>query len=294
MVREDRYLKDYLDHIRDIKMFSPHTVKAYRQDIEQFFAFFSELGQEVSRDTIRSFIHAASQKSGNKRTISRKIYAIKSFYIYLLKTGKIASNPFDGISTPRVEKRLPQILTENEMLIFLDRLPEINFLELRNKAIFEFLYATGLRISELTHLKIADIRFDEGLVRVMGKGKKERIVPFNRKAKGILLRYLQEARKKFKGDQAYVFLNARGNKITERSVERILQKCYRELMNSDKHVYPHLFRHSFATHLLQRGADLRVIQELLGHSNLVTTEKYTSLNYSDLLSVYRHFHPRGE
>lgn len=293
MVRESRHLKDYLDHLRDIKKFSPHTVKAYRQDIAQFFDYFTEHKKRVGRDTIREFIAFIFSKTRNKATISRKIYAIKSFYVYLKRNGRIDHNPFDGISTPKTDKKIPQILTEREMNSFLDHLPEADFLEIRNKAIFEFLYATGLRVSELTGLKIIDISFSEGLVRVLGKGKKERIVPFHHRAGELLVRYLREARKKFKKEAEYVFLNARGGKITERSVERILEKIFRETMNSDKAVYPHLFRHSFATHLLQRGADLRVIQELLGHANLTTTQKYTSLNYTDLESAYRKFHPRG-
>jgi tyrosine recombinase XerC len=293
MVRESRYLDDYLQQLQDIRKFSPHTVKAYRQDIEQFLDYFKENNLKVQRDTIRDFIAFIFKRTRNKATVSRKIYAVKSFFAYLLRNGKIDKNPFDGISTPRTDRKIPQILTEKEMMAFLDRLPEANFLEIRNKAIFEFLYATGLRISELTGLKIGDISMAEGLVRVLGKGKKERIVPFHSQARQMLLKYLREAGKKSKREIEFVFLNARGGKITERSVERILDKTYKEVMDSDKKVYPHLFRHSFATHLLQRGADLRVIQELLGHANLTTTQKYTSLNYKDLEASYRQFHPRG-
>jgi integrase/recombinase XerC len=286
-------LTDYLDYLQHIKKFSPHTVKAYKQDIQQFLDYFQEAKLSVDKENIRDFISVVFLKTKKKTTVARKIYAIKSFYIYLLQKGKIAKNPFDAIGTPKVDKVLPEILTEREMLEFLDRLPEDTFLHLRNKAIFEFLYATGLRISELTGLKLVDINFDEELVRVLGKGKKERIVPFHDHAKEILLKYLAEAKRQFKTSIEYIFLNSKGKKITDRAVEIILQNTYRQLMQSNKHVYPHLFRHSFATHLLQRGANLRIIQELLGHSNLSTTEKYTSLNYEDLLNVYKQFHPRG-
>lgn len=293
MVEEGRYIDEYLEYIRDIKKFSDNTVKAYRQDIHQFIGFFEERKLPVQKDTIRDFIHTVFYRTGQKATVSRKIYAIKSYFSYLHRKGRIPKNPFDGISSPKVDKKIPQILTEKEMLTFLDRLPNRTFLEIRNRAMFEFLYATGLRISELTNLKAEDIQFSEGLVRVLGKGKKERIVPFNSQARDLLRDYLQKARKKFPKQQSYVFLNSRGGNITERSVERILQKVYNDVMDIPKHVYPHLFRHSFATHLLQRGANLRIIQELLGHSNLSTTEKYTTLNYTDLLSVYQKFHPRG-
>ena len=294
MDEESRNLKSYLEYLSHIKKFSPHTVRAYKQDIKQFQDYFKENKLEVEKNNIRDFIAATFLKTKKKSTVSRKIYAIKSFYSYLLRQGKIAKNPFDVISTPKEDKTLPEILTEKEMVEFLDRLPGDTFLHLRNKAIFEFLYATGLRISELTGLKMADVNFDEGLIRVMGKGKKERIVPFNNYARGILLEYLAEARKKFKTLSDSIFLNNRGRPITPRAIEMILQDTFREIMGSGKKVYPHLFRHSFATHLLQRGADLRVIQELLGHSSLSTTEKYTSLNYEDLLKVYKQFHPRGQ
>jgi len=293
MDKESRDLSSYLEYLQHIKKFSAHTIRAYKQDIRQFLDYFKEGNLKVEKDNIRDFIATIFLKTKKKSTVSRKIYAIKSFYSYLLRQGKIAKNPFDVISTPKGDKTLPEILTVKEMLEFLDRLPDDTFVHLRNKAVFEFLYATGLRISELTGLKMVDVSFDEGLIRVMGKGKKERIVPFNDHAKGILLNYLAEARKRFKTPDEYVFLNARGRPITARAIEMILQDTYRAIMASDKKVYPHLFRHSFATHLLQRGADLRVIQELLGHSNLSTTEKYTSLNYEDLLNVYKRFHPRG-
>lgn len=293
MDRESRYLKKYLEYIGYIKKFSPNTIKAYRQDIEQFIDYFREKQQTPGRDGIREFISVVFLKTKNKATIQRKIYAIKSFYSYLLQQGVMEKNPFDVISSPKTDKKLPQVLTEREMNRFLDDLPEHNFLALRNKAAFEFLYATGLRISELTNLKHVDIDLNEGLVRVLGKGNKERIVPFHDKAKEILLKYLSAVKKKFKTEKEYIFLNSKGNKITDRSVERILQSTFRDIMLSNRNVYPHLFRHTFATHLLQRGANLRVIQELLGHSNLSTTEKYTNLNYGDLLKVYKQFHPRG-
>lgn len=293
MDRESGYLKQYLEYVAYIKKFSDNTIKAYRQDIEQFFDYFRESKQQIDRDSIREFISTIYLRTKNKATISRKIYAIKSFYNYLLRQGIIEKNPFDVISSPRIDKKLPQVLTVKEMAHFLDSLPQDNFLAIRNRAIFEFLYATGLRISELTNLKKADVDLAGGLTRVLGKGKKERIVPFHDKAREILVKYLAAVREKFKTEKEYIFLNSRGGKITERSVERILQASYRDIMLSNKKVYPHLFRHSFATHLLQRGANLRVIQELLGHANLATTEKYTSLNYTDLLNVYKQFHPRG-
>jgi site-specific recombinase XerD len=292
MDQEDRDLKKYIAYLRDIKKFSPHTVKAYGIDIRQFLAYFSANGQELTKGNIRGFIAQVFSPSRNKATVARKIYAIRSFYGYQVKSGALAHNPLDGISTPKQERHIPRILTEGEMQEFLDALPEENFLELRNKALFEFLYATGLRVSELTGLRSGDIRFAERLVRVMGKGRKERIVPFHDQAAAIMDRYLQRRRAEFPQAQDVVFVNHRGGSLTPRSVERLLQAAYRELARSQQHVHPHLLRHSFATHLLQRGANLRVIQELLGHSSLATTEKYTNLNLADLMQTYKKFHPR--
>ena len=287
-------LEDYIEYLRLIKKFSANTIKAYSQDIYQFFTFIEEKKMEISRENIRGYIAAIFLQTRNKATLTRKIYAVKSFFSYLKRKGHLEQNPFDGVSIPKADKKIPQILTEKEMLNFLDALPEANFLQLRNKAIFELLYATGLRISELVYLKFEDLNLSEGILRVMGKGRKERIVPFNDHAGRILYRYLHSCRETFKGNIDFIFVNSRGGRISERSVERILKVVFKELTHSDQRVYPHLFRHSFATHLLQRGANLRVIQELLGHANLTTTEKYTTLNYADLLKVYKKCHPRGE
>jgi integrase/recombinase XerC len=296
MDQEIRNLNNYIGYLRDIKKFSDHTLKAYAIDIRQFCVYFSEQGLPVSKNNIRDFIAHLYLKSKNKATVARKLYAVKSYYGYLVKNGIQAHNPFDGIGTPKLDKKIPQILTEKEMQEFLDALPEESFLQLRNKALIEFLYATGLRISELTGLRAADVHFAERLVRVMGKGKKERIVPFHEQAADVMIHYLKRLRAGFPGleNNFRIFVNSRGGPLSQRSVERILQQVYRGLTHSNKHVHPHLLRHSFATHLLQRGANLRVIQELLGHANLATTEKYTTLNFADLLGTYKKFHPRKQ
>lgn len=288
-----KYLDDYMDHLKNILFFSSNTIRAYNQDINQFFDYIKENKLKVNKDNIRDFISDIFLRSKNKATIARKIYAIRSFYAFLLSRGKVEKNPFDGIRTPKIDKKLPEILTEKEMGEFLDNIPSDGFLNIRNKALFELLYATGLRVSEISNIKVSDIDKRERLIRVLGKGKKERIVPFNKKSLDLINVYQEEIFKKFGNKTEYIFLNYKGAKISERSIERILAKLFLEVTGSGKKVFPHLFRHSFASHLLQRGANLRVIQELLGHSNLVTTEKYTSLNYSDLLKTYNEFHPRS-
>lgn len=292
MDKEIRHLNNYIGYLREIKKFSANTLKAYTIDIRQFHAYFSEQRLPVSKNNIRDFIAHLYMKSKNKATVARKIYAVKSYYGYLVKTGIQPHNPFDGIGTPKLDKKIPQILTENEMQQFLDALPAETFLQLRNKALFEFLYATGLRISELTGLQADDVHFADRLVRVMGKGKKERIVPFHEQAAAVMTQYIERRRTEFSGQGERIFVNSRGGPLSQRSVERILKQVYHDLTHSGKQVHPHLLRHSFATHLLQRGANLRIIQELLGHANLATTEKYTTLNFSDLQNTYRKFHPR--
>ena len=294
MDKTEQYLVDYIGYLKNIKKYSPNTLKAYEQDVTQFFKYMEKEDLLVERESIRDYISKIFVQSRNKSTVARKIYALKSFYAFVKKFGGIDKNPFDGINTPKMDKKIPEILTISEINTFLDRLPKSNFIEKRNKAIFELLYATGLRISELVNLKITDIDFDKELLRVMGKGKKERIVPFNKTAGESLINLNQESKLKFKTANEYIFLNNRGTRITIRSIERILKTSFKQVMNSDRTVYPHLFRHSFATHLLQRGANLRIIQELLGHSNLSTTEKYTTLDFSDLLKVYRQYHPREQ
>ncbi len=294
MDKKRRDLTDYLDYLSDIKKFSPNTIKAYKQDIDQFMIFFNFEYQNLSRDKIRDFLSNLYLTTTNRSTVSRKIYAIRSFFQYLIQQGRSEKNPMDLISIPKADKKLPEILTEDEMVRFLDELPGESLSEIRNKALIELFYASGLRLSELTNLKRENINFNERLLRVLGKGNKERIVPFNRKAGEILKKYIALSDTEFKQSSEYIFLNYRGEKISERGIEKIVKKVFKKISDSGKNVYPHLFRHSFATHLLQRGVDLRVIQELLGHSNLSTTEKYTTLNYSDLLKSYNKFHPRSE
>jgi len=285
-------LNRYIAYLRDIKKFSPHTIRAYGSDIRQFLDFFSQQSLEPTRGNVRAFIAQVFARSRNKATTARKIYAVRSFYGFLVRSGALAHNPLEGMSTPRQERRIPRILTEGELQEFLDALPEENFLQLRNKALFEFLYATGLRVSEVTGMRSGDIHLRDRLVRVLGKGRKERIVPFHDQAAAVMARYLRRLRTEFPDCGDRVFVNHRGGILTPRSVERILKAAYRGLSRSQPGIHPHLLRHSFATHLLQRGANLRAIQELLGHSSLATTEKYTNLNLSDLMQTYKKFHPR--
>jgi len=206
----------------------------------------------------------------------------------------IEDNPAKVVATPKQEKHIPSFLSEDEMENFLDLPRSDNVLDLRNKAILELLYATGVRVSELIGVNLEDVSFEERLIRVKGKGKKERLLPYGRKAGESLVKYLQARPTINKGriEEKVLFLNYRGQRLSARSVERIIDK-YILLSALKRNISPHSLRHSFASHLLSRGADLRVIQELLGHESLATTQKYTHLDLSQLRKVYRKSHPRS-
>ena len=294
MEKTELLLTSFLVHIKEIRRYSPHTLRAYEQDIRQYLAYIDNKNLAMDRDGVRSFITSIFLQSSCKSTVSRKIYALKSFFSYLLKNGHLKINPAEQIPLPKESRLLPSILSEEEISQFLNHFPAKTFLDLRDRTLFELLYASGMRISELTGMSLDQLHFASGMIRIMGKGRKERIVPIHEQALHFLRRYLSERMKRCPPDMTSLFISNRGSALTSRSIERILIKRFIEITGSSRPVYPHLFRHSFATHLLQRGANLKVIQELLGHSHLSTTQKYTSLNFTDLLASYERFHPRED
>jgi len=219
---------------------------------------------------------------------------MRSFYEFCLRRKWIAENPAKVLATPKQEKRVPSFLSEEEMACLLDLAATGGPLDLRDRAILELLYATGARVSELVGIELGDVHFDERLVRIRGKGKKERLVPFGRKAAETLRAYLgaRPLLLKDRMEEQAIFLNYRGGRLTTRSVQRMVRTRIRRAAVS-RRISPHSLRHSFASHLLGRGADLRVIQELLGHSSLATTQKYTHVDLRQLLEVYKKSHPRS-
>jgi integrase/recombinase XerC len=244
---------------------------------------------------LRGWLAELHEKKRKKTTIGRKLAALRSFCDFCVLTGRIAENPARVLATPRQDKRVPSFLTEDETAELLDLPRSSRPLDLRDKAILELFYATGIRVSELVGIEAGDIHLGERLVRVRGKGKKERIVPFGGKAREALEAY-GRARPGLAGEgaagEAAFFLNYRGGRLTTRSVQRMVRKYIRRTAVARK-ISPHSLRHSFASHLLGRGADLRVIQELLGHASLATTEKYTHVDLRQLLAVYKKSHPRS-
>lgn len=293
----NKEISEFLAFLKHEKNASPHTLAGYERDLRQVAAYLNE--REVRWDKagnvlLRGFLAELHEKKQKKSTIGRKLAALRSFYDFCVRKKWVADNPAKVLATPKQEKKVPSFLSEDEAAALLDLPRTASPLDLRDKAILELFYATGIRVSELVGVETGDIHFKERLVRVRGKGKKERIVPFGRKARETLEEYIR-VRPRLAGkagDEAAVFLNYRGGRLTARSVERMVRKCIRRTAVARK-ISPHSLRHSFASHLLGRGADLRVIQELLGHSSLATTQKYTHVDLRQLLDVYKKSHPRS-
>lgn len=293
----NKEIAEFLAYLRHEKNASPHTIAAYDRDLRQVAAFLKE--REVRWDkagnvVLRGYLAELHEKKRQKTTIGRKLAALRSFYDFALRKKWIAENPARILSRPRQDKRVPSFLSEDEAATLLELPGSDRPLDRRDRAILELLYGTGIRVSELVGIETADIHFGERLVRVRGKGKKERIVPFGTKAREALEDY-RRARPALAaggdGGEAF-FVNYRGGRLTTRSVQRMVHKQIRRTAVTRK-ISPHSLRHSFASHLLGRGADLRVIQELLGHASLATTQKYTHVDLTQLLNVYKKSHPRS-
>ncbi len=332
----------YLEYLRAVKNSSPHTISNYGKDLGQFLDYLSPPGLEppalsaITHNTIREFVGHLHDHGLQKSSIARKLAALRSFFKYCVREGRLLENPARLVPTPKLPKRIPSVLTAEEMNGFLNQLAEMGpasgsggaapkkparpgadvsprslaqlaeegLMLRRDRALLELLYAAGLRVSELTGLNLADIDQKERVLRVRGKGDKERIVPYGRKAQGALERYwplreqlfLEASRSRGRHRDAphseAVFLNYTGRRLTQRSVGRIVKK-YVRLVNVNWDMHPHSLRHAFATHLLADGADLRAIQELLGHQSLSTTQKYTHASIRQLMDIYDKAHPHA-
>jgi integrase/recombinase XerC len=290
----------FLDYLETERRASPHTRKAYRVDLEQYAAHLAQAAEPVvpsSPARIRAYLSHAAGAAGPV-SLARKLSAIRSLYRFLVREGLASSNPARAVATPRRPKRLPEVLPEDEVAALVESPRLAAPLERRDRAFLELLYASGLRVSELVGLDVGDADLGTGLVRVLGKRQKERIVPFGKPAAGAIRSYLEEARpvlaagpERGRAGEA-LFLNHRGGRLTSRSVARRLELWTRRA-GLPRHVHPHVLRHCFATHLLGNGADLRGIQELLGHASLSTTQRYTHLDWKRLAEVYDSAHPRA-
>ncbi len=282
----------FLTFLQTERNASPHTVRGYQADLEQFLAFIGAHGpSEVDHLLLRRYLaHLLGQKIG-KRSIARKLSAIRAFYRYLVRTGVVTADPARLVVTPRVEKRLPTVLTvdDAERLMEAPAGDDSRVLQ-RDRAILETLYSTGIRASELVGMNREDVDHESRLIRIRGKGRKERIVPIGRRALAAIDALLASG--KDAPHEAAVFRGPSGKRLTVRTVQRILQN-YRKKLGFSRAASPHTLRHSFATHLLESGADLRAIQELLGHASLSTTQRYTHVNLDSLMETYDKAHPRA-
>ncbi len=294
----NREIAEFLSFLKHERNASPHTLSNYERDLRQVAAYLKSAGVRWNRAgnlVLRGYLASLHEKRLGKATIRRKLASLRSFYDFCVRRKWIGENPARVLTMPRQEKKIPSFLSEEEAAGLLD-LPETGKpIGLRDKAILELFYATGVRVSELVAVDVGDVHFDERLVRVRGKGKKERLVPFGRPASEALAAYLRRGRPSLLGDKCEglaLFLNYRGERLTTRSVQRMVRRYLMETAVRRK-ISPHSLRHSFASHLLGRGADLRVIQELLGHSSLATTQRYTHVDLRKLIDVYRKSHPRS-
>ncbi|MFO7866442.1 MAG: tyrosine recombinase XerC [Candidatus Aminicenantes bacterium] len=293
----EKQLNSFLDYLRYEKNASLHTLVNYRRDLVQFSAYLRQRNlfyDSADNVIIRGFLAVLYQKRLKKSTIARKLAAVRSFYQFSLQKKWVDENPAKAVSTPKQEKNVPSFLSEEETVVFLDIPAGKDPLRVRDRAIMELLYATGVRVSELAGMNLDDIHTGERLIRVKGKGKKERLVPFGKIAGEILREYIQVRCRIHEGeiDKGALFLNHRGQRISVRSIQRMVH-FYLQRTAVKRKISPHSLRHSFASHLLSRGADLRVIQELLGHESLSTTQKYTHLDLKQLMKVYKKSHPRS-
>ena len=285
------YVTKYIDYLVFERKLSDNTIKSYTNDLKDFELFFDCKVDNLSFDDIKKYINSLSMK--NNRTVAHYLTVINSFYDFLVNDGFISKNPCADISSPKLDKKLPNYLTEEEIDKLLDIYLETPY-DYRNKAMFELLYATGLRISELCNLKITDVDLDNEFVRVFGKGKKERIVPFTDVASKYLKIYIEEYRPLILKNTVtdYLFISNSLTNISRQGFFKIVKKeCKRAGIT--KNVSPHVIRHSFATHLLKHGADLRIIQELLGHEDISTTQIYAHLVNEKLRDDYQN-HPRNK
>jgi len=294
-IRND--IEEYKEYLRFEKLLLPNTIDSYLRDLKRFIVFLEgskiKNHYELSKEQILDFLQILHEEEKSESSISRMLSTLRSFYKFLVIEGRCLKNLWVQVNNPIKLKKILVVLKIEEVEKFLESVPYSTALEMRDRAMLEILYSCGLRASELVNLKMQNIDLDEELLRFIGKGDKERIVPIGEKALSFLNKYLRTSRFKIKKEYRsdYLFLNRSGKRITRQGFWKILKK-YAKKVNLNKNLYPHIFRHSFATHMLQRGADLRTVQELLGHSDISTTEIYTTLDKEHIKEIYFKYHPR--
>jgi len=299
----NRYCQDYLHFLELEKNAARNTIDSYRLDIERYLKFLQQMRvqslDDVNENHTSQFLRSLHRRGLSPRSVTRAFSAIKGFHKFLMGDGITRANPAAALDAPKLSRTLPGVLSQVEIEAILSqpvgRTHDKRNLWLRDKTILEVLYATGIRVSELIALKQSDVLADEGIIRVFGKGSKERVVPIGGSALRWIDRYKREGRHllvRRGSSNDSLFLNRRGTPMTRMAIWNIV-RTYAKKAGSTKEVHPHTFRHSFATHLLEGGADLRAVQEMLGHSDISTTQIYTHIDREYLKEVHRTFHPRG-
>ena len=285
---------EFLRYLLIDKGYSENTIESYKRDLDKFLEYNKNTSiDNISNEDLKKYIKYLNDSGLNEKSIARNISSLKSFYKFLVISKYISSNTSDSLYLPKIRKSLPNTLTEDEVFKLLD-IELIDNFSYRNKAMIELLYATGLRVSELINLKLQDVDFSQDIIRTFGKGSKERIIPIGDYAKEYLEKYIYEYRSCMlkKENSEYIFLNNHGKQMTRQGFFKIIKKIAKE-KGINKELSPHTLRHSFASHLLKYGADLRTIQELLGHSDISTTQIYTHITNEELKQNYNEFHPHG-
>jgi integrase/recombinase XerC len=290
-----KYIFDFLQYLKHEKNVSPHTERSYLSDLDQFFDFLGTTDLAAAdHQLLRQFVAHLMKLDVRKTSIARKLSTLRTFFKYLNRQGILPSNPARLIATPRREKRLPSVLTADDAQRLMEaprrNNSEVHNAVLRDHAVLETLYSTGIRASELIGMNHDDIDPHDRLIRIRGKGRKERVVPVGQKALDAISAYVRS--KPASTEPSAVFSGPSGKRLTARTVQRILEN-YRKKLGLAQKASPHTLRHSFATHMLESGADLRAIQELLGHASLSTTQRYTHLNLDSLMDVYDKAHPKA-
>ena len=297
----ENILKEFIGYLKNIRKYSNYTVINYSHDISDFYNFLNNkkvLYTNVNYNLIKEYLMVLYNQKLSRNTIARRLSSLRSFYKYLLNNNYVQSNPFKLVSSPKKEKRLPKYLGINELEDIFRSIDTSNSLGQRDSVIMEILYATGIRCSELINIKIKDVDFNKKEIKVMGKGKKERLVEFGDYCYKSMKLFIDDGRKSLINknkllDHDYLVINNNGKKITTRGVAKVIDKLI-EKASINKHVTPHMLRHTFATHIINEGCDLLTVQELLGHESLESTAIYTHVSNEHLRKVYLKCHPRAK
>ncbi|MFC1576084.1 tyrosine recombinase XerC [Candidatus Omnitrophota bacterium] len=289
----ERFIEKFKNYLTVEKNYSVHTIKNYLIDLSEFSTFLGKKDpSSVDYLTVRKFLGALRGREISKRSVARKLSSLRTFFRFLQRDGYIKDNPVANIQTPKLDKKLPIFLDEKSVVNLIKTPAENTFRDTRDRAILETLYSAGIRVSELVGIDVDKLDLISGVVKVMGKGRRERLAPVGDKAVGAIREYMEFRKKKKLSNAKALFLNKSGKRLTDRSVRRVVERCIK-ILSIKERVSPHTLRHSFATHLLNRGADLRSVQELLGHKNLSTTQIYTHVTTERLKAVYDKAHPRA-